>query len=56
MPSWKYDTYPQAFAPGLEATQGLGLNIRDYVFETRQEDGGWTTVKRNNKKRKTNRS
>jgi hypothetical protein len=54
---WTYEPCPLAFAPGLESTQGLGLNIRDYVYEIRQEDSGWTTVKRQSrsKQRKTRR-
>jgi hypothetical protein len=56
MPDWKYSAYPVAHAPGLESTQGLGLNIRDYVVEARQEDGGWTTVKRAMKQRKVRRT
>jgi hypothetical protein len=52
MPEWNYNTYPLAYAPGLETTQGQGLHIRDYVVEARQEDSGWTTVKRAQKQRK----
>ena len=52
MPEWKYNTHAIAYAPGLESTQGLGLDMPMYVQEIRQEDGGWTTVTRNKKQRK----
>ena len=55
MPSWIYSIYPQVHAPGLEFTQGLGVNIRDYVVEKREEDSGWTTVKHVSKLRKGRR-
>ena len=50
MPSWSYNTYPVAFAPGLETTQGVDLPM--YVQEGRQEDSGWTTVARRQKKQR----
>ena len=52
MPSWNYDTHAISHAPGLESTQGLGLKIRDYVVEVREEDSGWTTVKRSGGKQR----
>jgi hypothetical protein len=55
MPEWKYDTHAIAYAPGLESTQGLGLDMPMYVQEIRLEDGGWITVSRRNKQRKVRR-
>jgi hypothetical protein len=50
MPSWSYNIYPIAYAPGLESTQGANLPM--YIQESRQEDGGWTTVARHQKKQR----
>lgn len=54
MPLYKVDIPRVPHAPGLEATQTPGKYAPMYIFPSREEDGGWTTVrsKRNRKVRK----